>query len=278
MLSVKHTRTEKKGDSLRNPPVLYSLRFVAPPGSAPGFPWFQHGVLTTRRWGARAAGRSRPIWKSVGALNQTKPDQTLLPGVFHFTAHTLLSRNRAARPPPGANPAGRCHHRRCVMESSVYLWPTRGVPHAAGEVTVADNFEIYARGKIAALRAEADQLERVLLDYLSQRGRGVPVAPIAAPQMGQLALEPRRRGNSPFGKVMEAIRAAGSGGMSLDEMAAVAERDGTPIPRNTLRSQVWNEKAKGRLIPLDLGRYAVPDILPVSDEPPGPIQISSNEP
>jgi hypothetical protein len=143
---------------------------------------------------------------------------------------------------------------------------------------MADSFEVYARGKIATLRAEADQLERVLTDYLAERGCVLVITPTSAPRAVALPPEPRRRGNSAFGKVMGAVRAAGAAGMSLDEMAAVAEREGASIPRNTLRSQVWHEKTKGRLIALAAGRYAAAgtnlslnemlDIIPASSSEP----------
>ena len=134
---------------------------------------------------------------------------------------------------------------------------------------MSDDFETYTRGKIGALRAEADQLERLLAEFLKTRRRAeaMPAGALAVmrnPQSGaeRVNQEPRRRGNSAFGKVMEAISAAGPEGMSLDEMTAVAEREGSPIPRNTLRSQVWHEKTKGRLIGFANGRYAAAQIDP----------------
>ena len=133
---------------------------------------------------------------------------------------------------------------------------------------MADDFETYARGKIAALRDEADQLERVLAGFLADRGphSGTSASPFTARLGAPLRREPRRRGNSAFGKVMDAIRAAGPSGLSLDDMAGVAEREGAPIARNTLRSMVWHEKTNGRLIALAAGRYAAPPAQPALED------------
>ncbi len=125
---------------------------------------------------------------------------------------------------------------------------------------MSEDFETFARAKIAALRAEADQLERLLREFQAKRRQAVPCEGChASPSivvMGSAPTLPRRRAGSAFGKIMEAVKAAGSHGMSLDDMAAVAAREGITINRNTLRSQIWHEKRKGRLVSLANGRYA----------------------
>lgn len=131
---------------------------------------------------------------------------------------------------------------------------------------MSNDFETYTRAKIGALRAEADQLERLLADFFKTQRRvetATPEAPavLRDPQAAneRVVQEPRRRGHSVFGKVVDAIYAVGPVGMSLDEMMAVAEREGAPTARSTLRSQVWHEKKKGRLVPVAHGRYAAAD-------------------
>ncbi len=124
-----------------------------------------------------------------------------------------------------------------------------------------DDFETFARAKIAALRTEADQLERLLREFQAKRrqtGGTGHTTPQSADSRDSAPTPPRRREGSAFGKIMEAVQAAGPDGMSIDDMVAAAAREGVTIERNTLRSQIWHEKRKGRLIPLANGRYATP--------------------
>lgn len=124
---------------------------------------------------------------------------------------------------------------------------------------MSDDFETFARAKIAALRAEAEQLERLLREFQAKRrqaGGTGHATPQPAVSGGSSQTPPRRREGSAFGKIMEAVHAAGPDGMSIDDMVAAAAREGITIERNTLRSQIWHEKRKGRLVPLANGRYA----------------------
>lgn len=129
---------------------------------------------------------------------------------------------------------------------------------------MSDEFENFTRAKIAALREEADRLERLLNEFVRARRPVAQHAPskiigTQQPAPPQTAMaQPRRRAGSVFRKVMEAIEAAGEAGLSIDEMVAAVTREGGTIERNTLRSQLHNEKNKNRLISLGPGRFAVP--------------------
>jgi hypothetical protein len=138
------------------------------------------------------------------------------------------------------------------------------------------DFETYTRDKIAKLRAdasalerEASQLERLLGDFIKKhRTKNDVVRPVTAStaatddeaRSDETASTPRRRAGSAFKIVMDAIIAAGPTGLSLDEMMAVAERNGLIIQRPTLRSQLHHEKSKGRVVPLGIGRFAAADV------------------
>jgi fructosamine-3-kinase len=146
-------------------------------------------------------------------------------------------------------------------------WPRQRRNHALHVTEDAmDDFETFARTKIAALRAEADQLERLLREFQAKRrqaaasGAGHSAAQAAVVEIS-VPTRPRRREGSAFGKIMEAVQAAGAEGMSIDDMLSVAAREGITVERNTLRSQIWHEKRKGRLVPLANGRYAAAEAV-----------------
>ncbi|NJL08368.1 MAG: hypothetical protein HC900_08950 [Methylacidiphilales bacterium] len=136
---------------------------------------------------------------------------------------------------------------------------------------IMSDFEEFTRQKIARLRAEADTLEQMLREYQAHARKSVSAAQIApksasrpsdlfvspAETINPESKEPTRRGNSAFGAVMTALKSAGPGGMSLDEMEAAANAAGRPIKRPALRSQIWYEKNKGRVVEVGEGRYAV---------------------
>jgi hypothetical protein len=144
------------------------------------------------------------------------------------------------------------------------------------EVSMPSDFETYTRDKITKLRAdaaalerEASQLERLLGEFMKKhrpagdvaRSAGTPaVVANNEAYSTEVASPPRRRAGSAFKAIMDAIVAAGPAGLSLDEMMAVAERDGLTIQRPTLRSQLHHEKAKGRVVPLGIGRFAAAGI------------------
>lgn len=129
------------------------------------------------------------------------------------------------------------------------------------------DFEQYTRTKIAALRVEADNLERLLREYADNLPTASMATEASAPDADRARkaaqMQPvarRRRGNSGFGKVMDAIGQAGPAGLSIDHMMEVAQSAGQPIARNTLRSMLFNEKKKGRLKAVSEGVYAFPGL------------------
>jgi hypothetical protein len=111
-----------------------------------------------------------------------------------------------------------------------------------------DDFETFARDKIAKLRAEADGLEKTLKEFQA----------IHARKAGAV----RRSGDQPragaFGVILEAITAAGPDGLTLDQMTEAAGAEGYDVKRPTLRSQVWQAAKDGTIIQIEPGRYRAP--------------------
>lgn len=110
-----------------------------------------------------------------------------------------------------------------------------------------DDFESFMREKIARLRAEADALEKTLKEFSGSRARA---------SGGSRASSGATAGG--FGAVLEALDAAGTEGLTLDEMIEAASRKGFTVNRNTLRSQLWGAKNQERVEQMEPGRYRSP--------------------
>jgi hypothetical protein len=122
------------------------------------------------------------------------------------------------------------------------------------------DYETFTRDKIVRLRAEADALEKTLKEFQAATARASAPSRRTGPQEG-----------SAFGAVMDLIQAAGTAGMTLDEMIEQAAVRGYEVKRNTLRSQLWQAKKEGRVIQYETGRYAfVAPPLDFEDNPPEP--------
>jgi hypothetical protein len=136
-------------------------------------------------------------------------------------------------------------------------------------VTNNDEFPVWARSEIDRHRAEAAQLEQVLLRFLAARnsstattGRPMPTTEVGVnpprPTM-QPASKPMRTGrrttkNEP---IFAAFEKAGPQGMSMRDVERVAREAGLNTNPNALRALCWNGKKDGRLISLAAGRYAI---------------------
>ncbi|WP_293902699.1 hypothetical protein [Phenylobacterium sp.] len=111
-----------------------------------------------------------------------------------------------------------------------------------------DDFETFTRDRIARLRSEADALEKTLKEYTSAKAR------ISGASRRSGSDNPR---GGAFGAIMDAIRAAGIDGLTLDQMIDVAADEGFEVKRNTLRSQIWTAKNDGDLEQVKTGVYRI---------------------
>lgn len=116
------------------------------------------------------------------------------------------------------------------------------------------DFAQWARAEIARLRTEANSLEAALNRFLSSQHAST--ASVAAAGVPQAHIQDDERKPTKFGPILVAIRESGARGLSIDEMAKVADRHGISIGRAVLRSMIWHKKKKGELVPLPNGNYA----------------------
>jgi hypothetical protein len=142
-----------------------------------------------------------------------------------------------------------------------------------------DGFETWARSEIGRLRTEADQMERVLAQFLAARGPSAPIhdrrlqvgaatvahAREAAPCQPTSSAK-RTSKNEP---IFAAFERAGPRGMSMDDVERVAQEAGLNTNRNALRALCWNGKKEKRLISLAAGRYAIAQKNEAADAPLG---------
>jgi hypothetical protein len=112
-----------------------------------------------------------------------------------------------------------------------------------------DDFESFTREQISRLRLEADALEKALKAFQASKARLTGAARRSGGD------QPR---SGAFGVIMEAISKAGPKGLTLDEMIAAAAAEGYEVKRGTLRSQIWQAKNDGEVLPLEAGRYRNP--------------------
>lgn len=131
---------------------------------------------------------------------------------------------------------------------------------------MTDGFEAWTRSEVRRLRDEADQLERMLAKYTEavsgatggrSGGAAHPMPPRTAPRAPISDLTraaPAAGKNAPL---MQALEAAGSGGLSVDEVHEAAKQHGLKSGRGAIRSYLWNQKHAGRVVAIDAGRYAL---------------------
>lgn len=115
-------------------------------------------------------------------------------------------------------------------------------------------FDVWARDEIARLRREADALEQALSRYTEAVAGGRHGPPVNAaavpvhPPRVRLAIHPRPRGSKYDPLFQRWAEASGKSGLTLDEMARIADEAGSPVERNNLRSLVFNQRKAGRVV------------------------------
>jgi hypothetical protein len=123
---------------------------------------------------------------------------------------------------------------------------------------MSDTYVEFTRKKIAAHRAEelkhksaADALEANLNDFLQSNP---PAPPLIPAQMTPITMVGPNglaaKGEPPVSRIamlMEKIKESPNG-YTTDDLIRIAEEAGNPVPRTTLRSQLWEKKTKGKLV------------------------------
>ena len=102
-------------------------------------------------------------------------------------------------------------------------------------------FHVWAPQEIARLRAEAENLQRVLDAYL-----GTPTAKSDGGVRNPA--EPRRARGSKYESLFAAFETAARP-LSIDDMIGIADTMGINMTRANMRSQVFAQKVAGRAIP-----------------------------
>ena len=129
----------------------------------------------------------------------------------------------------------------------------------------SSDFEVWTRSEIAAAQARIAEMENALAVFLTWRSR-VPASAsvyvaIAEPEKQVKADTPtsnhtrlRATRNQP---IFDAFEAAGSEGLSQEDVKRIAQAAGLNQNPNALRALCWTAKQDGRLISLAPGRYAI---------------------
>ena len=137
-------------------------------------------------------------------------------------------------------------------------------------------FEAWARAEIGRHRseanqhnAEADQLERVLTQFMAANGKVASAGPASPSQNPQSAPSKRpkieRSRVSKNDGLLKAFDEAGPSGLNMEQIGQYAATIGINSNKAALRAYCWHQKKTGRLISLAAGRYASAHIDEAAD-------------
>ncbi len=120
--------------------------------------------------------------------------------------------------------------------------------------------------------AEADQLERVLTQFIAANGKGASAGPASPSQDPQAA--PAHRPKTQRSRVskndglLKAFDEAGPSGLNMEQIEQYAASIGINSNKAALRAYCWHQKQIGRLISLAAGRYASAHVDEAADPVP----------